>query len=53
MENYNKNTKLKQLNEQNLKNIFGNNFNEKLSIQNKIHLFDRKIKSMKKKKKLI
>ena len=52
-ENIDKNIKLKNLNEQNLKNIYGNNENEKnkLTFQNQLHLFDRKITNYEKKRK--
>ena len=53
-ENIDKNIKLKNLNEQNLKNIYGNNENEKnkLTFQNQLHLFDRKITNYEKKEKI-
>ena len=50
-ENYNKNKQLFQLNEQNIKKIYGEKYN-KLSEEDKIHLFDRKINNCEIKEKI-
>ena len=50
-ENYNKNQKLFQLNEQNIKKIYGEKYKE-LSEEDKIHLFDRKINNSEIKEKI-
>ena len=48
------NNKLKKLNEQIVKEIYGNNNNEqnKLTFENKLHIFDRKINNYEKKEKI-
>lgn len=54
LENWNKNSKIQSLSKQIIQNVYGNNDKEKnkLTFQNKLRLFDRKINNCEKKEKM-